>query len=308
MEDSAPPKKQRPPRKKWGLAAIIVIFILAAGYAGVWWYVRLRVMEETARLARQNPYIEQIKVSGLRLSPIAPRFVLKDVKVFTVFSDTPVTIGAVKVFHHEMSQELPTRIHYSLASIQLKPQVLGGRAGSDARRLGYEEINGGLTLAWEMDTATRRLNLSALDVTVDRGWESSISLTLENLNPSLLLNPNPNWLMLLGYLQSLKIASAKFYYKDKGLVDRIIARLAGEKQNGKKETAQSLAGEMRAAAGTRSEPEVRAFMEAISRFCLPPHSLTVTVHPPEPVAVSRLLFSPDPATWIKTLGVEAVSP
>ena len=280
-----------------------VVLLLAAAYVGLWWYVKIQVDRETRRLAIQSPWIEKIQWNGLRLSPLTPRFVLKNVELYTIFSDSPFFIGAIKVYVHEVSGNALTRIHYSLEPVRFKTKALGP-AGRELAGLGYEEINGALTLACEMNPASGRIRLSALDIKVDRAWESRMSVDLKNLDLTALLSPNPNPLSLLG----VQIVSARPSFRDLGLMDRAIEKMAEKGKTEPEKSAEILSGNIRTLAQTRPEPEAKALINAFSRFCLPPHSMSIALDPPEPVAFSRFVFSPDPFTWIKPLGITAISP
>jgi hypothetical protein len=211
----------------------------------------------------------------------------------------PVVLGRFAIMNIAFSGYVPVSGGFALEGLRLsKAQMPDPKALEAFDKLGLETMTLGLGATYQWDLAQKRIALRDIVFKVDELGSLNLAADVAEITPN-----------ILGAMQA-QLAHALLKYDDNSLVDRAIkAAAADQHRDAASFRTMMVALVQDQAAHFADSPPLAAAGKALVEFIGSPHSLTIELSPPKPVAIMELqgAVAMPPPKLATTLGLSVTA-
>jgi hypothetical protein len=211
----------------------------------------------------------------------------------------PIVLGRMAISNIAFSGFVPVSGGFALEGLRVsKGMMPDPKAVEGFDKLGLETLTFTLGAAYQWDLAQKHLALHDVIFKVDELGALNLAVDVAEITPN-----------VLGAMQA-KLAHALLKYDDNSLVDRAIKAAAADQHRDPASFRTMMVSLVQdQAAHFADSPPLAAAAKALVEFIGAPHSLTIELSPPKPVAVMELqgAATMPPAQLATTLGLSVTA-
>jgi hypothetical protein len=288
--------------KKGVLVLAVLVLLLAAGYAGVQWYVDREAKKKVDQAIAQKAALGGATYKKVHVDLLDRALRVKEAEIFPSGGRAAVPIGEIVVHGYDLFGPQKTdRVHVELQRMHLDVEKNFNPAmGATLKELGYGTVDLDMVVNYASDEAAKVLDVREVSVDVDNMARLSLGARLEEWQ-----SPQPggdNPMAVLGTLMRVALASARLEIEDRALLAKLKDSAAKLQKNGQDSYAEARK-EFQDKAGQSTDPKIAAMYKELALFLDDPKHLLITLAPQSPVSFYSLREVRDPEEIIRKLGL-----
>lgn len=266
-----------------------------------------RAEAEIARLVDKTPALEEIRYGKIQVGLIRSTFGMQDIQLWLAGYKEPILIDRIDLDVPEPGHQIPPQAKAEIKGIRLSTQhELLNPVRPDLEAMGYQDIVGLITLAYQYDAAGKRLDLSEVTIQADQMGSIRFDLALTNLDlPGLVkISNKPDLAVLLTTVPMIGVAGGRLTYSDDSFLQRLLHR--GAEQSGQKPSVYRLKSKekLNQLLEREKNERVRQIFSTLKKFIDHPKSVTISLNPSRPVPVFQFLLMKKPVDLLELLKVQ----
>lgn len=280
-----------------GVAAVAV-----AGVIGAKYYAASAADEKIQAALKNSAGLMDVQYDDVSVDLLGGDVHIEDI-VITQPDGKKAEIDAIVLHEFDDQNDIPEYLHLSVNDLKLEVNKENfGKSADALKKLGYEEVEISVDLAYDYDRASRQFNLQQLKVDADDMGDATLQLTLEDVH---LDNP----MMLMMGMQKLKLKSGKITFRNDSLIERNLAAVAKEQGKDVDDLVDEGVAALKqqiAVAEQRDDKFSAEALEEVMDFLRDPDEISITANPENPVTIDtmmRLGMQQDPGHLIKQLNL-----
>ena len=288
----------------------IVLGVIVGGlvaYGAVKYVAVQRAEKEIDKWVDNTSALEEIRYGKIQVGLIRSTFGMRDIQLRLEDSKELIYIDRIDLDVSEPSHQIPPRAQAEIMGIHLSTRhELFNPVRTDLEAMGYQDIAGRITLAYQYDAQGKRLDLNDVTIQADQMGSVRFDLALTDLDLPLLMKQSskPDLATLLTAVPMIGVAGGKLTYSDNSLIQRLLQRTA--ERSGQKPSVYRLESKEKLTQLMESEKNerFRQILSTLKEFIDHPETVTVKLNPSRPVPVYRFLLMKKPVDILKLLRVE----
>lgn len=249
-----------------------------------------RAEVEIARLVDNTPALEEIRYGKIQVGLIRSTFGMQDIQLRLAGFKEPILVDRIDLNVPEPGQQIPPQAKAEIKGIRLSTRhELLSPVRPDLEAMGYQDIAGLITLAYQYDAAGKRLDLSDVTIQADKMGRIRFDLALTNLDLSGLvkISRKPDIATLITTVPMIGVAGGRLTYSDDSFFQRLFHQ--GTEQSGRKPSVYHTESKevLNQLLEMEKNERVRQIFSTLNNFIDHPETVTISLNPSEPVTIIR---------------------